>query len=42
MCYTHNYREFMGGFKDWVETVADSNGRKPYREKVTSAGTVSR
>ena len=23
-CYTHNYREFMGGFNDWVEQVADS------------------
>src|SRR4029079_6472782 len=23
-CYTHNYREFMGGFTDWVEQVADS------------------
>lgn len=21
-CYTHNYREFMGGFADWVETIA--------------------
>ncbi len=20
-CYTHNYREFMGGFTDWVENV---------------------
>ena len=23
-CYTHNYREFLGGFTDWVEQVADS------------------
>ncbi|HEX7767976.1 MAG TPA: hypothetical protein VF443_14790, partial [Nitrospira sp.] len=23
-CYTHNYREFMGGFTNWVEQVADS------------------
>ena len=23
-CYTHNYREFMGGFTDWVENIADS------------------
>ena len=23
-CYTHNYREFMGGFTDWVEQIADS------------------
>ena len=23
-CYTHNYREFMGGFGDWVENVVES------------------
>lgn len=23
-CYTHNYREFLGGFTDWVEQIADS------------------
>src|SRR5205085_7922519 len=23
-CLTHNYREFLGGFTDWVEQVADS------------------
>jgi hypothetical protein len=22
-CYTHNYREFMSGFTDWVETVKE-------------------
>src|SRR6201985_719218 len=22
-CSVHNYREFMGGFTDWVETIAD-------------------
>ena len=22
-CQTHNYREFMGGFTDWVEKIAD-------------------
>ena len=26
-CYTHNYREFMGGFSDFVETIADSERR---------------
>lgn len=40
-CYTHNYREFMGGFNDWVETIADSGSAKQYREKVSSAETVS-
>ena len=33
-CYAHNYREFMGGFTDWVEDVAESNSRKDYRKKV--------
>jgi hypothetical protein len=27
-CYTHNYREFMGGFTDWVETIADSRNKR--------------
>jgi len=40
-CYTHNYREFMGGFSDWVETIADSNSRSDYRKKVSGAETVS-
>ncbi|MFN8553622.1 MAG: 4Fe-4S binding protein [Candidatus Obscuribacterales bacterium] len=40
-CYTHNYREFMGGFNDWVGTVADSRGRKDYESKVTAAESVS-
>ncbi len=40
-CYTHNYREFMGGFTDWVENVADSRNGQEYREKVSDAETVS-
>lgn len=40
-CYTHNYREFMGGFTDWVETIAESGSAKRYREKVTDAESVS-
>jgi len=40
-CYTHNYREFMGGFSDWVETIAESGSAKQYREKVSAAETVS-
>ncbi len=23
-CMTHNYRDFMGGFMDWTETIADA------------------
>ena len=40
-CYTHNYHEFMGGFADWVETVAESNSGKGYRNRVPEAETVS-
>jgi ferredoxin len=40
-CYTHNYREFMGGFNDWVETIADSKSRMDYRRKISGAESVS-
>ncbi|HWU39591.1 MAG TPA: hypothetical protein VN203_18230, partial [Candidatus Acidoferrum sp.] len=40
-CYTHNYREFMGGFTDWVEQVADSNNARDYRTKVTDPESAS-
>ena len=40
-CYTHNYREFMGGFTDWVENVAESKTAKQYRQKVTDAESSS-
>ena len=40
-CYTHNYREFMGGFGDWVEHVADARNGLDLRKKVTRQETVS-
>ncbi len=40
-CLTHNYREFMGGFSDWVEKVASSNTALGYREKVSLSETAS-
>jgi NAD-dependent dihydropyrimidine dehydrogenase PreA subunit len=40
-CYTHNYREFMGGFNSWVETIAESGSAREYRAKVSDAETVS-
>jgi NAD-dependent dihydropyrimidine dehydrogenase PreA subunit len=40
-CLTHNYREFMNGFTDWVEQVADSRDALDYRSKVTDVETVS-
>lgn len=40
-CYTHNYREFMGGFTDWVEQIAESGSAREYRSKVSDSETVS-
>ncbi len=40
-CYTHNYREFMGGFTDWVEKVAESKNAREYRSKISDAESVS-
>jgi ferredoxin len=40
-CMTHNYREFMSGFSDWVEKVADSKDGLDYRTKVTGSETAS-
>jgi NAD-dependent dihydropyrimidine dehydrogenase PreA subunit len=40
-CYTHNYREFMGGFNDWVEKIADSKSALDYRKNVSGAESVS-
>src|SRR4030095_2168130 len=40
-CLTHNYREFMGGFNDWVEQVVDSRSVVDYRRRVNDAETSS-
>ena len=40
-CYTHNYREFMGGFTEWVEHVADSKDAHDYRGRVSDAESAS-
>jgi NAD-dependent dihydropyrimidine dehydrogenase PreA subunit len=40
-CVTHNYREFLHGFTDWVEHVADSHDAKDYRRRVTDQESVS-
>lgn len=40
-CYTHNYREFMGGFTDWVEDVVDSKNRVEYRTRVRDEESAS-
>src|SRR5258708_29057147 len=40
-CYTHNYREFMGGFADWVENVVESRDALDYRSRVSESETSS-
>lgn len=40
-CVTHNYREFLGGFTDWVETIAESDSALDYRKKVSDAESAS-
>jgi hypothetical protein len=38
---THNYREFMSGFTNWVEQVAESRNAREYRHQVTDSETAS-
>jgi Fe-S-cluster-containing hydrogenase component 2 len=40
-CYTHNYREFLGGFGDWVEKIAESRDARDYRRRVSDRETAS-
>ncbi|MFT7619451.1 MAG: NAD-dependent dihydropyrimidine dehydrogenase PreA subunit [Planctomycetota bacterium] len=40
-CYTHNYREFMGGFTDWTEQVVNSKDHLDYRKKVNDSESAS-
>src|SRR5215467_4949702 len=40
-CYTHNYREFIGGFTNWVEQIADSKNASDYRRRVTDPESAS-
>jgi ferredoxin len=40
-CYNHNYREFLSGFADWVETIADSKSAEDYAARVPLHETTS-
>ena len=40
-CYTHNYREFLGGFGDWVENVVASRDALDYHRRVSDNETAS-
>lgn len=40
-CMTHNYREKVSGFVEWIHTLADSRNRQDYRRRVSDAETLS-
>ncbi len=40
-CYTHNYREFMGGFTDWAGQIAESKDAEDYHRRVTPSESAS-
>jgi len=40
-CLTHNYRDRLGGFSQWVEEVVASRDAFDYRRRVTDPETVS-
>ena len=40
-CMTHNYRDRLGGFSDWVERIVESKDALQYRKKVSDPETVS-
>ena len=40
-CSVHNYREFMGGFTDWAQTVADSSDAAEFRSRVSDSENAS-
>ncbi len=40
-CYSHNYRERLGGFQNWVEQLVDSKGHADYRRRVSDRETIS-
>jgi epoxyqueuosine reductase QueG len=40
-CMTHNYREKLYGFVEWVHNLADSRNRRDYRRRVSDEETLS-
>ncbi len=40
-CVTHNYREKIGGFSDWVENIVKSKNVADYRKRVSDSETIS-
>ena len=40
-CYTHNYRERLGGFQNWIEQIVDSKSTADYRKRVSDTETIT-
>ncbi|MGD9135855.1 MAG: SCP2 sterol-binding domain-containing protein [Desulfobacterales bacterium] len=40
-CYSHNYRERLGGFQNWVEQIVVSKNQADYRRRVSDSETIS-
>ncbi|UTD27638.1 SCP2 sterol-binding domain-containing protein [Bradyrhizobium sp. WD16] len=40
-CYTHNYREFLGNFGDWVAALTDAKDHRDYRRRFDDGETTS-
>jgi ferredoxin len=40
-CYTHNYRERLGGFSDWIRQLVESKNHRDYRKRVSDSETIS-
>jgi Fe-S-cluster-containing hydrogenase component 2 len=40
-CSVHNYREFMGRFTDWAQTIADSADAADFRSRVSDSQNAS-
>lgn len=40
-CYTHNYREFLGNFGDWVAALTDAKDHRDYRRRFEDGETNS-
>jgi len=40
-CFTHNYREFLSGFTDWVEQIADARNAVDYRRRISDTESAS-
>jgi ferredoxin len=40
-CFTHNYREFYGGFTNWIEQIVESKSARDYRNRVSNPESAS-